>query len=122
MVLKLDIKGNHVTKLGVAVIAIAWPAFLSDKWIYGAYSCIVAFFVSFVSESTKGSWGAWPWWVYRLAWALSAFQVVMLLGPVEAFHVPFYRQSLAGAPTDLVNSAMKTTDETCSAYYGKYFT
>merc|ERR1712139_234258 len=46
----------------------------------------------------------------------------MLLGPVEAFHVPFYRQSLAGAPTDLVNSAMKTTDETCSGYYGKYFT
>merc|ERR1712070_433838 len=120
MVLKLDIKGNHVTKVGVAVIALAWPLFLSDKWIYGAYSCIVALFVSFVSQSTKMC-GPFPWWVYRLAWAMSAFQVVLLLGPTEAFHVPLYHQSLA-ANTDLVNTFMKTTEKTCQVHYENFFT
>jgi hypothetical protein len=120
MVLKLDIKGNHVTKVGVAVIAVAWPTFLSDKWIYGAYSCIVALFVSFVSQSPK-MWGPSPWWVYRLAWIMCAFQMILLLGPIESFHVPFYRQSL-GANTDLVNTVLKTTEETCNVHFENFFT
>merc|ERR1719407_327599 len=120
MVLKLDIKGNHVTKCGIAVIAVAWPLFLSDKWIYGAYCCIVALFVSFVSQSSKMC-APFPWWVYRAAWLMCAFQVVLLLGPVESFHVPFYNQSL-GANTDLVNTALKTTEATCQVHYENFFT
>merc|ERR1719263_404435 len=120
MVLKLDPKGNHVTKCGVVVIAAAWPLFLSDKWIYGAYSCIVALFVSFISQSPKMC-APFPWWVYRLAWAMAAFQVILLLGPVESFHVPFYRQSL-GANTGLEAAVLKTTEETCQTHYESFFT
>merc|ERR1719271_1214787 len=120
MVLKLDIKENHVTKCGVVVIAVAWPLFLSDNWIYGAYSCIVALFVSFVSQSPKMC-SPFPWWVYRLAWAMAAFQVILLLGPVESFHIPFYRQSL-GANTALEASALKTTETTCQTHYEHFFT
>jgi hypothetical protein len=120
MVLKLDIKENHVTKCGVVVIAVAWPLFLSDNWIYGAYSCIVALFVSFVSQSPKMC-SSFPWWVYRLAWAMAAFQVILLLGPVESFHVPFYQQSL-GANTALEASALKTTETTCQTHYEHFFT
>jgi len=120
MVLKLDIKKNHVTKCGVAVIAVAWPLFISEYWKYGAYSCIVALFVSFASQSLTMP-ALFPWWVYRLAWAMSAFQVIQFLGPTEAFHVPFYRQSLASTPTDLVNVVLKTTEATCNSHYDKYY-
>merc|ERR1719263_1067837 len=120
MVLKLDIKENHVTKCGVVVIAVAWPLFLSDHWIYGAYSCIVALFVSFVSQSPKMC-SSFPWWAYRLAWLMAAFQVVVLLGPIESFHVPFYNQS-KGANEDLVNTFLKVTEKSCQDHYEKFFT
>jgi preprotein translocase subunit SecG len=120
MVLKLDIKGNHITKCGVVVIAVAWPLFLSDKWIYGAYSCIVALFISFVSQSPK-MFAPFPWWVYRLAWAMAAFQVIMFLGPIDSFHVPFYSQSL-GVNTGLENKLLKFTEEACSKHYEDFFT
>jgi len=115
-----DIKGNHVTKCCVAVIAVAWPLFLSQYWVYGAYSCIVALFVSFASQSTTTA-ALFPWWVYRLAWAMSAFMVVQFLGPTEAFHVPFYNQSLAGKSTDLFNKVLGATEATCNTHYDKYF-
>merc|ERR1712070_652524 len=120
MVVKLDIKGNHVTKCGVVVISASWPLFLSDKWIYGASSCIVALFVSYIAQSPK-MFAPFPWWVYRLAWAMAAFQVVLLLGPVESVHVPFYRQSL-GANTGLETAALKTTEQTCQVHYENFFT
>merc|ERR1719217_1694119 len=85
MVVKLDIKGNHVTKCGVAAIALAWPLFLSEAWI------------------------------------LAAFQVIMFLGPIESFHVPFYSQSL-GANTGLENKLLKFTEQACSAHYEDFFT
>jgi hypothetical protein len=131
MVVKLDIKGNHVTKCGVAAIALAWPLFLSEAWIQGLYCCIVALFVSFVSQSPTSMGGLplrmgdrfvpFPWWVYRLAWAMAAFQVIMFLGPIESFHVPFYSQSL-GANTGLENKLLKFTEEACSKHYEDFFT
>merc|ERR1719263_1867888 len=120
MVLKLDIKGNHITKCGVVIIAVAWPLFLSEDWIYGAYSCIVALFISFVSQSPK-MFAPFPWWVYRLAWLMAAFQVILLLGPVESFHVPFYKQSL-GASTALETNLLKNTEASCQTHYEHFFT
>jgi len=115
-----DIKGNHVTKCGVVVIAVAWPLFLSSHWILGAYSCIVALFISFAAQSARTG-APFAWWVYRLAWLMAAFQVVMLLGPVESFHVPFYNQS-KGANEDLVNTFLKVTEKSCQDHYEKFFT
>merc|ERR1712070_260274 len=42
-------------------------------------------------------------------------------GPVESFHVPFYRQSL-GANTGLEAAALKTTEQTCQKHYEEFFT
>merc|ERR1719405_272074 len=94
-------------------------AFQVKAWIQGLYCCIVALFVSFVSQSPTSMVGLplrmgdrfvpFPWWVYRLAWAMAAF------------HVPFYSQSL-GANTGLENKLLKFTEQACSAHYEDFFT
>merc|ERR1711869_37736 len=42
-------------------------------------------------------------------------------GPVESFHVPFYKQSL-GANTALEPTFLKTTEATCQTHYEHFFT
>jgi len=120
MAMKCDIGGSHVTKLCVLVIGVSWPILFSEKWVYGAYSAIIALFVAFMSESAMTA-RAFPWWIYRLSWAMAAFQVILLLGPTESFHVPFYRQSEAGTSTNLVKNVLAITEAGCNTYFEGFF-
>lgn len=118
MVLKLNIKQNHVTKACAAVIAVSWPLFLSAMWAKGFYAAFLALLVAFMSEH-KGA----PWWVYRLTWALALFQVIALFGPYETFHVPLYGQSKAFKNEEMIANSYKSTAEAdCNTFYDNYFT
>jgi hypothetical protein len=116
MVLKLDIKQNHVTKLCVGVIALSWPLLLSAYWSFGVYAAFLALFVAFMGTSN-----GFPWWVYRGAWVMQVFQVVLLFGPNETFHVPLFNQSHASESTNLVSKFLDFSEMACSTYYENYF-
>jgi hypothetical protein len=116
MVLKLDIKQNHVTKLCVGAIALSWPLLFSAGWSFGVYAAFLAIFVAFMSNSN-----GFPWWVYRAAWLMQVFQVVLLFGPNEAFHVPLFNQSFASGSTHLVNGFLNFTEMACASYYENFF-
>lgn len=116
MVLRLDIKQNHVTKLCVGVIALSWPLLCSAGWAFGVYAAFLAIFVAFMGTSN-----GFPWWVYHGAWVMQLFQVVLLFGPNEAFHVPLFNQSHASESTQLAAKFLDFSEMACSSYYGDYF-
>jgi hypothetical protein len=120
MVVKLDVMGNHLTKAAIVLIAFAWPLLLSQLWWHGVWTAFLAVLVSFLSN-VSGS----PWWVYRLAWAMIIFQVVLILGPTEPFHVFLFNQSLAGSSTKLIHTAfgLSTTanEASCDTFYEGFF-
>lgn len=115
MVLKLDAKGRIVTKLCIGLIAVSWPLFFSQQWMFGCWSAFLALFVASVDYATN-----LPWWMPRLTWAIELFFLVLLFGPNEAFHAPLFSQS-TGAKTDLIKTALGMTETTCGTYYEKYF-
>jgi len=110
-----DIKRNHVTKLCIGVIAVSWPLLLSSKAHFGIYSGFLAMLVAYVCTVPDI-----PRWVTRVIWLMQVFQMVLLFGPNEAFHIPIYKQSL-GAKTDLVTTIMKLTEKDCDAHYESFF-
>merc|ERR1719498_794526 len=110
-----DIKKNHVTKLCIGVIAISWPLLFSSKAHFGIYSSFLAMLVAYASIVPD-----FPRWVYRVIWLMQVFQMVLLFGPNEAFHIPIYKQSL-GAKTDLVTTIMKLTEKDCDAHFESFF-
>jgi len=57
---------------------------------------------------------------YVTVWLLQIFQVVMMFGPNEAFHVPLYNQS-TGSKIDLVANLLKITKAECGKYYHEFF-
>merc|ERR1712232_429983 len=116
MVVKLNVKSNHITKVCIAIIAVSWPLFLSAAWYYGVWTGILAVFVAFLSNAQ-----GFPWWVYRLAWVIQVFQLVLLFGPNEAFHVPIFNQSLAGSSSHLIRTQLALTESMCSAHFENYF-
>merc|ERR1712226_1629248 len=54
---------------------------------------------------------------------MQIFQVVLLFGPNEAFHVPIFNQSLAGGKhsSDLITGLIALTEEKCNAHYEGFF-
>merc|ERR1719326_2342029 len=111
MVVKLNIKGNHVTKLCVGAIAVSWPMLLSSKAHFGIYSGFLALTVAFMSTKTD-----FPSWMLKLVWLVMVFQVILLFGPNETFHVPDYGQSL-GAKTDLLTTLLAHKEADCDKFY-----
>jgi len=116
MIVKLDIKQNHVTKLCVGAIAVSWPLLFSAFWSFGVYAAFLAIFVAVMSTSN-----GFPWWVYRSAWLMQVFQVVLLFGPNETFHVPLFKQSHASESTHLAARFLDFSEMACSTYYENYF-
>jgi hypothetical protein len=119
MIVKCDIKGNHLTKAGVVLICFTWPLILSQEWWHGVWTAFLALLVSFISNCSGV-----PTWIYRLAWAMQVFQVVLLLGPTEAFHVPIFNQSLAGSSTKLIHKAfglsLDANEASCNTFYESF--
>jgi hypothetical protein len=109
-------KENAVSILCIKVIALSWPLFLSPSAHFGVYSGFLAVLVAFMSTRD-----GFPWWSYRLVWAMQVFQVVLLFGPNEAFHVPIFNQSLAGKNSDLITGLIALTEEKCDAHYESFF-
>jgi len=119
MVSQLDIKGSHVPKLCVAVIAVSWPLYLSQLWATGCWAAFLAVFVAYVSTNLED----FPWYAYRLTWVLQIFMVVALFGPLEAFHVPLFGHSKASASTELIKNAFTSTSlADCDSFYDSYYT
>merc|ERR1712217_433699 len=48
-----------------------------------------------------------PSWVYYLTWVLELFQVIVIFGPTEAFHVPFFGQSKTTAYAELLRGNVR---------------
>jgi hypothetical protein len=119
LVLKLDIKGNHLTKAATWLIGFSWPLLLSSMWFQGVWGAFLAFLVAFLSCCS-----GMPKWVYRLAWALQIFQIVLLLGPTETFHVPLFNQSL-GSNGKLIHyqfgQSLDANEAACSTFYEDFF-
>jgi len=130
MVMQLDFRANPVTKLCVGVISLSWPLYLSSLWAHGVWSAFLALLVAQMSNFIKEhkprmprfdiNFMELPWWVYRLTWLMQLFQLIVLFGPTEAFHVPFFGQSAAGVYSNLVKGT-PLTDKTCNTHYGDYF-
>jgi hypothetical protein len=119
MIMKCDIKGNHLTKASVLLICFTWPLILSQQWWHGVWTAFLALFVTYISNCSGV-----PKWIYRLAWAMQIFQVVLLLGPTEAFHVPIFNQSLAGSSTKLIHTAfglsLDANEASCNTFYESF--
>merc|ERR1719498_723298 len=62
----------------------------------------------------------YPRWLSRTVWLLQIFQVIVMFGPNEAFHVPLYNQS-TGSKIDLVTNLVKLTQAECGTYYHEFF-
>jgi hypothetical protein len=120
MIVKLDVMGNHLTKCAIVLIFFSWPLLLSQIWYHAVWTAFLAVVVAFLSNCSGV-----PWWVYRLAWAMQIFQVVLLLGPTETFHVPIFNQSLAGSSTKLIHKAFGLStagnEASCDTFYENYF-
>lgn len=52
---------------------------------------------------------------------MQLFQVVLLFGPNEAFHVPLFNQSHASESTQLAHKFLDFTEMACAGYYENYF-
>jgi hypothetical protein len=114
MAMRLNVGTNHTTKACIGIIAVSWPLLLSQSWFYAVWAGFLAVFVAFLAN-TRG----FPYWIYRLAWGMQVFQLVLLFGPNEAFHVPIFNQSLAGSNSRLATMGM--TEAGCNAHFENYF-
>jgi len=122
LVLRCKIKESPVTMLCVVVLAISWPFFFSKYWTFGAYTMLLATLVAVAAASGKGGsvYPKMPFWTYRLIWGLTIFQIIALLGPFEAFHVPIFGQSKTASNLELIKNVY--SQSTCDSYYDSYFT
>merc|ERR1712039_856954 len=103
----------------------------SSLWAHGCWSAFLALFVAqmsnMVQQQVKPKLARFnlncqglPSWVYYLTWVLELFQVIVILGPTEAFHVPLFGQSKTTAYSELLKGT-DLTETTCDKYYGNYF-
>jgi len=131
MVLFLNFMSNNMTKLCVAVILFSWPLYMSSLWAHGCWSAFLALFVAqmsnMVQQEVKPKLARFnlncqglPSWVYYLTWVLELFQVIVIFGPTEAFHVPFFGQSKTTAYAELLKGT-DLKEATCDKYFGNYF-
>jgi len=63
----------------------------------------------------------YPRWMYRIVWAMLFFQIVLLFGPTEAFHVPLFNQSGAGVSADLMSSLLAQDSAACDTHFNNFF-
>merc|ERR1719329_1283998 len=59
--------------------------------------------------------------MYRIVWAMLFFQIVLIFGPTEAFHVPLFNQSMAGSSADLMSSLLAQTEKDCDTHFNNFF-
>merc|ERR1711920_60887 len=104
---------------------------MSSLWAHGCWSAFLALFVAqmsnMVQQQVKPKLARFnlncqglPSWVYYLTWVLELFQVIVIFGPTEAFHVPFFGQSKTTAYSELLKGT-DLKEATCDKYYGNYF-
>jgi hypothetical protein len=121
VVLKCDMK-KPTTMICAVAIFLSWPFFFSKYWTFGAYTMLLATLVAVAAASGKADsvYPKMPFWTYRLIWGLAIFQIIALLGPFEAFHVPIFGQSKTATNLELIKNVYSQTS--CDSYYDSYFT
>mmetsp|Transcript_60091 Transcript_60091/g.93400 ORF Transcript_60091/g.93400 Transcript_60091/m.93400 type:complete len:290 (-) Transcript_60091:100-969(-) len=117
LVVRCEIK-NPVTILCVVVLAISWPFLFSKFWAFGAYTMFLATLVACAAGPSKDC-PTLPYWMKVILCALAVFQIVALLGPNEAFHVPIFGQSKAASNLEMIKNVYNQTD--CNTHFDKYF-
>jgi hypothetical protein len=117
LALRCDIK-DPTTIVCAVVLALAWPILFSKYWPFGAYTMFLATLVACAAGTCKDC-PKMPGWCYRAVWALAVFQIVALLGPYEAIHVPIYGKS-KGSNYEFIKNAYDV--DGCNTYYDNFFT
>jgi hypothetical protein len=119
LVIRMNIRNNHITKMCVALLAFAWPLLFSQLWAQGVWTAFLVLWIAYAANCD-----GLPWWLYRLTWFLQVFQLVLLFGPTEAFHVPLFNQSSPGESqsTYLIERFLAVSETQCDTYYEGFFT
>jgi hypothetical protein len=116
MILKCDAKLNPITKFCIGLIALSWPFYLTEHFVVGVWTSILAVVIAHISAQSD-----LPTWLYKLAWAIQVFQLIAMYGPYEGFHIPFFSQSSGETFKILTGKALAMTPKSCNKFYNNYF-